>query len=117
MYSLIGIESIRHNSSPVVLFDKLPCLPTSISFNQKVCSLKIRICKKKNVNLFKGELSIFINVDGTMIYLLNLLNNQIKHFQITKQNLAYHEKITCAQIHPHEECFALGTQSGRIALW
>ena len=36
VYSLSRIESVRHNCSPVVLFDKLPCLPTSISFNQKV---------------------------------------------------------------------------------
>ncbi len=56
-------------------------------------------------------------MDGTIIYLLNLLNNQIKNYLITKQNLSYHDKITCAQIHPHEECLALGTQSGRIALW
>ena len=35
----------------------------------------------------------------------------------TRQNLLYHDKITCAQIHPHGECIALGTQSGRIALW
>ncbi len=62
-------------------------------------------------------MSVFINIDGTIIYLLNLLNNQIKNLIITKQNLSYHDKITCAQIHPNEECIALGTQSGRIALW
>ncbi len=67
--------------------------------------------------MFKGELSVFINPEGTIIYLLNLINNQIKNFQITKQNLSYHDKITCAQIHPKQECIALGTQSGRIALW
>lgn len=36
VYSLHKIESIRHNCSPVILFDKLPCLPISISFDQKV---------------------------------------------------------------------------------
>ena len=41
----------------------------------------------------------------------------MKNIVITKQNLSYHEKITCAQIHPNDECLALGTQSGRIALW
>ncbi|CAF3068518.1 unnamed protein product [Rotaria socialis] len=99
VYSLYRIESIRHNCSPLIVFDKLPCLPTNISFDQK------------------GELSIFINVDGTIIYLLNLINNQIKSLPITKKNLSYHDKVTCAQIHPNQECVALGTQSGRIALW
>ncbi len=41
----------------------------------------------------------------------------MKNLQITKKNLTFHEKITCAQIHPTEECIALGTQSGRIILW
>lgn len=40
----------------------------------------------------------------------------MKTIGISKQNLSYHQKIVCAQIHPDEECFALGTQSGRIAL-
>ncbi|CAF3504696.1 unnamed protein product [Rotaria sp. Silwood1] len=99
VYSLSRIESIRHKSSPIVLFDKLPCLPKAISFDKK------------------GELCVFINVDGTIIYILNLINNQIKNILITKKNLSYHDKITCAQIHPNEESIALGTQSGRIALW
>ncbi|CAF1085956.1 unnamed protein product [Rotaria sordida] len=36
VYSLYRIESIRHKSSPIILFDKLPCLPKSISFDKKV---------------------------------------------------------------------------------
>ncbi|CAF0845741.1 unnamed protein product [Adineta steineri] len=99
VYSLNRIESVRHNCTPINLFDKLPCQPTSISYNQK------------------GEYCVFVNVDGTIIYLLNLLNNQLKPYPITKQNLSFHEKIICSQIHPTEECIALGTQSGRIALW
>ncbi|CAF1215594.1 unnamed protein product [Adineta ricciae] len=99
VYSLNRIESIRHKCSPTVLFDKLPCLPTNISFDQK------------------GEYGLFINSEGSTIYLLNLLNLQIKTYSITKQNLSYHEKVTCARIHPTEECLALGTQSGRIVLW
>ncbi|CAM2701512.1 unnamed protein product [Rotaria socialis] len=35
VYSLYRIESIRHNCSPLIVFDKLPCLPTNISFDQK----------------------------------------------------------------------------------
>ncbi|CAF3866692.1 unnamed protein product [Rotaria sordida] len=99
VYSLYRIESIRHKSSPIILFDKLPCLPKSISFDKK------------------GEICVFINVDGRIIYILNILNNQIKSIVIKKKNLSYHDKITCAQIHPNEETIALGTQSGRIALW
>ncbi|CAF4230813.1 unnamed protein product, partial [Rotaria sordida] len=60
VYSLYRIESIRHKSSPIILFDKLPCLPKSISFDKK------------------GEICVFINVDGRIIYILNILNNQIK---------------------------------------
>ncbi|CAF4559291.1 unnamed protein product, partial [Rotaria sp. Silwood2] len=51
-----------------------------------------------------GEYYVFINIDGTIINLLNILNNQIKNFVYKKQNLSFHEKITCAQIHPNEEC-------------
>lgn len=80
-------------------FEKLPCLPKSISFDQK------------------GQFGIFINSDGTTVYLLNFISNQMKSFVLTKQNLSFHQKITCAQIHPQQECIALGTQSGRIALW
>ncbi len=65
----------------------------------------------------KGEFCVFINADGTIIYLLNIKSNQMKNVPITKQNLSYHDKITCLQIHPTEESIALGTQSGRIALW
>ncbi|CAF1273191.1 unnamed protein product [Rotaria sordida] len=36
VYSLYRIESIRHKSSPIILFDKLPCLPKSISFDKKL---------------------------------------------------------------------------------
>ncbi|CAF5005095.1 unnamed protein product [Rotaria sp. Silwood1] len=98
MYSLNRIESIRHNCSPIILFEKLPCLPTNISFDNK------------------GEFGIFINADGTIIYILNIKTNQLKTHAIIKQNLSYHDKITCSQIHPNEECLAIGTQSGRIAL-
>ena len=67
--------------------------------------------------LSQGELSVFINIEGAIITLLNVLNNQLKVLPIRKKNLSYHDKITCAQLHPTEECLALGTQSGRIALW
>ena len=60
---------------------------------------------------------MFINGEGTIIYLFNLVSNQLKHINIKKQNLAFHDKVTCAQLHPTEQCLALGTQSGRIALW
>ncbi|CAF1251334.1 unnamed protein product [Rotaria sordida] len=93
VYSLNRIESIRHNCSPIILFEKLPCLSTNISFGNK------------------DEFGIFINADGTIIYILNIKTNQLKTHAITKQNLSYHDKITCSQIHPNEECLALGTQS------
>ncbi|CAF1265409.1 unnamed protein product [Rotaria sordida] len=35
VYSLNRIESIRHNCSPIILFEKLPCLSTNISFGNK----------------------------------------------------------------------------------
>ena len=36
VYSLSRIDSIRHHSSPRLLSDKLPCSPSSISFDNKV---------------------------------------------------------------------------------
>lgn len=60
---------------------------------------------------------MFINNEGTMIYLLNLINNQMKNVVLTKENISFHQKLTCAQIHPQGECIAFGTTSGRILLW
>lgn len=67
--------------------------------------------------MLKGKWCVFINVDGTIIYLLNLSNNQMKSVVLTKENLSFHHKLTCGQIHPGEECIAFGTASGRILLW
>ena len=98
-YSLISYGSVRPKSSSEMKCEKLPCLPKSISFD------------------LKGEYCVFMNGEGTIVYLFNLIANQLKSVVLTKQNLSFHQKITCVEIHPHGQCLALGTQSGRIALW
>ena len=57
-----------------------------------------------------------MNVEGTILYLLDLFTNQFKVHSLSKANLSFHQKIVCAQIHPHGKFFALGTESGRILL-
>jgi hypothetical protein len=36
VYSVNRIESVRHNCSSKILFDRVPCQPKCISFDQKV---------------------------------------------------------------------------------
>jgi len=99
VYSLHRIDSLRHYSTTKQIIDKFPTRPKSLSFNRN------------------GREGLFINDDGTQIYLIELETKQLKLHLLTKQNLSFHQKIVCCSIHPHEETFALGTQSGRIGIF